>query len=137
MNLPHHRHQLDPISGRAVLWTFVVILGLFLIAYLSACASLGTAPAKSFDEQLAYAYGVHTAVTNATATALSTGAITVPEATQVEKQIETTRSLLDVAKAAEATNPTQAQSDLTLALSGLNALLTYLNAHLPTALGGK
>jgi hypothetical protein len=35
--------------------------------------------------------------------------------------------MLDAARAAEAANPTQAQNDLSLALTALTALQTYMN----------
>jgi hypothetical protein len=96
---------------------------------LTGCASLGLATPKGFDQQLAQAYGIHTAVVSATATALSTGAINSAEATQVQTQANSARAMLDTAKAAEASNPTGASNDLSLALTALTALQSYLNAQ--------
>ena len=110
-----------------------------LLALLAACAALGLAQPKSFDEQLANAYGVHTAIASAAATAVSTGAITAAEGNAIETQVIASRELLDAAKVAEQVNPSGAQTDLTLATSALTALQTYLNAHLapPAGAGAK
>ena len=94
---------------------------------LAGCASLGLATPKGFDQQLAQAYGIHTAVVSATATALQTRSITSAEAEQVQKQADSARALLDTAHTAEASNPGAAQNDLSLALTALTALQTYLN----------
>jgi hypothetical protein len=95
---------------------------------LSGCSALGLATPKSFDQSLANAYGVHTAVVSATATALASGAITSAEAGSVQIQANSARAMLDAAKAAEtAGNSTGAQNDLSLAVTALTALQTYLN----------
>lgn len=103
-------------------------LGL-VVTLIVACSALGLATPKGFDQQLATAYGVHTAVANATAVAVSTGALTSGEATQVQTQVLSARALLDTAKAVESANPAAASQDLTLAESALKALQTYLNSR--------
>jgi len=103
-------------------------LVLVLLA-LSACQSLGLAPPQSFDEKLANAYGVHTAVVQATTTALSSGSISQADAIAVQGMEKNARTLLDSAKSIEQTNPSGAQTNLGLALSALTALQTYLNTH--------
>ena len=100
-----------------------------LLALVS-CAALGLSQPKSFDEQLANAYGVHTAIASAAATAVTTGAITQAEGNAIETQVIATRELLDASRAIESTNPSGASTDLTLAVSGLAALQTYLNSKL-------
>lgn len=100
-----------------------------LLAVLSACSTLGlTAPTapQSFDQGLAQAYGVHTAVLLAATTAVQQGAITSAEASQLNTQAESARSLLDLAKSLETTNTGSAQADLTLATTALNALQDYI-----------
>ena len=99
------------------------------LCLLPACSSLGLATPKGFDQQLAVAYGTHTAVLQALATATNAGTLTSTEATQVNVQAVSARALLDAARAAEATNPAGAQTNLTLALTGLTALQGYLIAH--------
>lgn len=111
---------------------WVAFLGITggLALTIVACSTLGLASPQSFDERLANAYGVHTAVVSATATALTAGSITVAEAQAVESQEASVRALLDAAKAAEQGGNTPAASnDLTLALSGLTALQSYLNSQ--------
>lgn len=101
-----------------------------LVLILSGCSALGLATPKGFDQSLAQAYSVHTAVVQATTAAVNSGAITSAEATQVQAQTISSRALLDAAKAAEtAGNTAGANSDLTLATAALTALQQYLNSH--------
>jgi hypothetical protein len=103
-----------------------------VLATLTACASLGLAQPRSFDEQLAQAYGVHTAVVSSLATAVTTGAVNVATATKLEAQAQAARGMLDAARLAEQANNTAgAQSDLTLAMSALTALQSFLNSQMP------
>jgi hypothetical protein len=106
-----------------------VKLFLPVLLLLSGCAALGLATPKGFDQQLAEAYGVHTAVLTASTVALSTGAISSTEATQVNTQALSARTLLDTAKSIEKSNPNGASTDLTLAISALGALQSYLNSR--------
>lgn len=103
------------------------VLAALLLTGIAACSSLGLTPPKGFDQSLAEAYGVHTAVLNATTTALNSGSINSSEASEVATQATSARSLLDLAKAAEtAGNAAGAQRDLALASTALNALNSYL-----------
>src|SRR6266850_1010207 len=106
------------------------MLLLLAIFALVACKSLGLATPQSFDEQLANAYGIHTAVVSATATALQSGAISRQEAEQVQTQEASARAFLDAARAAETSgNIRGATTDLQLATGALVALQTYLNSR--------
>lgn len=108
-------------------------LVLLIALALPACASLGLTTPKGFDQSLAEAYGVHTAVLSATAVAVSTGALSSSDATQVEQMARTARGFLDAARAAERTgNTAGASNELVLATSALAALQTFLNTK-----GGK
>jgi hypothetical protein len=103
---------------------------LALLLTISGCSFFGLATPKGFDQSLAQAYSVHTAVVSATATAVASGAISSAEATQVQTQAISSRQILDLAKTAEtAGNTAGAQQNLALALTGLNALQTYLNSR--------
>lgn len=105
---------------------FTVMLAVML---LSGCASMGLSTPKGFDQQLAEAYGVHTAVLQATTTAVTAGSLTSVEATQVKAQADSARALLDAARTADAAgNPAAGNSDLQLAVGALTALQTFLNA---------
>jgi hypothetical protein len=100
-----------------------------MILWVAGCSALGLSTPKGFDQSLAEAYGVHTAVVSATAVAVSTGAISSAEATQVQTQALSSRAILDTAKSLESSNPAAAQSDLVLATTALTALQTYLNSR--------
>ena len=103
--------------------TLITLLGLV------GCKTLGLATPSSFDEQLANAYGVHTAVVTATANAITTGLISSTEGTQVQTQALSARAMLDTAKSIETSNPTGASNDMTLAVTALTALKSYLNSQ--------
>lgn len=105
------------------------ILAAAAAVLVASCATLGLATPKGFDQQLAEAYGVHTAVVNATATALTAGAITSADAGQVQVLAVQSRLLLDSAKALEGTDPSTAAGKLALATSVLTQIQTYLNSR--------
>lgn len=98
-----------------------------LLVTLTACSLFGSP--KGFDQQLAAAYGVHTAVVQATTTALTSGTITSAEAQAVQTQAISARQLLDTAHSLEGTNLATAQGDLTLATTALTAIQTYLSSR--------
>lgn len=101
-----------------------------LLVLLAGCAQLGMAPAQNFDQKLAYAYGVHTAVINATAAALDAKSIRSTDAEQVKTLADQSRSLLDAAKVASAGGDlTTANSKLLLGTQILEQLQAYLRSH--------
>lgn len=100
-----------------------------LLLVLSACSTLGVAPAQSFDQKLAYAYATHTAVLTTATNALSAGTIKSADAEQVLKLADESRALLDGAKAVSSTDPTMAGNKLALAASILTQLQSYLQAR--------
>jgi hypothetical protein len=94
---------------------------------LVGCAALGIAPAQTFDQKLAYAYGTHTAVVQAATQALNDKTITSTDALQVLKLADESRALLDASRAAlKVGDPTTANGKLVLATSILTELQTYL-----------
>lgn len=103
------------------------MVSILVLTTVMACSLFGNP--KGFDEQLASAYGVHTAVVSATATALAAGQISAADATAVQTQALTSRQLLDTARSLEGTNLSTAQGDLTLALTTLTAIQTYLSSR--------
>lgn len=103
---------------------------LFVLLLITACAQLGLTQPQSFDQKLAYAFGTHTAVLNAAATARKAGQITAEDAKQVLKLADESRSLLDAAKMTG--DPREAANKLALAVVILTQLQAYLNSH-----GGK
>lgn len=105
----------------------VLILPLLLI--LTACASLGLAPALSFSDRLAYSYATHTAVLISTTQSLEAGEIASVDASRVLKVADEARTALDGAKiAAGAGDVTTAEGRLQLATSLLTNLQAYLRA---------
>ena len=106
---------------------------LTVVLALAGCASLGLTQPKGFDQSLAEAYGVHTAVLSATATAITAGTLSSADGTAINGMAQNARTLLDSAKAAEtAGDAAGAQSKLVLATTALTTLQNYLNSH-----GGK
>lgn len=106
---------------------------LVMVSLLGACGSLGLAVPKSFDQQLAEAYGTHTAVLRATTTAVTAGSLSLADGEAINKMATESRGVLDAAKAAENSGDMAgAQNKLGLALTALTALQGYLNSH-----GGK
>lgn len=103
------------------------LLGFILV--LAGCASIGAAPAQSFDEKLAYAYGTHTAVEQAAAASVTSGAISKADGEAVLALADQSKALLDSARAVEATNATDAGNKLVLAISVLTQVQTYIQTH--------
>ena len=101
----------------------------FLFLLLSACTQLGLAPADSFDAKLAYAYGSHTSVMQAAATAVKAKDISKEDGQQVLKLADESRALLDTAKGLSGTDPATASGKLILATAILTNLQQYLRTH--------
>jgi hypothetical protein len=96
---------------------------------LTACAQLGLAPASSFSDRLAYAYGTHTAVLTSATHSLEAGEISSEDATRVLKVADQARQALDAAKLALTAGDTStAEGRLQLAVALLGELQTYLRA---------
>lgn len=103
----------------------------YAILLLSAgCASLGLAPAESFEQKLAYQYGIHTAVQQAASQALNDRAISSADATQVLKLADDARALLDGARiASQSGEVSTANGRLLLATNILVQLQAYLRSN--------
>lgn len=93
---------------------------------LTACASLGLAPAQSLDQRLAYGYSTLSAVQFAAANATAAGELSKSDAESVLKLADQSRVLLDSAKSLLATDPDGAATKLDLAV----AILAQIQAHL-------
>jgi hypothetical protein len=108
---------------------------LFLAAVLltiavSACQSLALEPAQTFNDKLAYAVATHTAVLQATTSAVTAGTLSSDEAATVLKGADNAKLALDAAKAAhEAGDEAGANTKLATALTALQALQDYLRSH--------
>lgn len=94
------------------------------------CTSMGLAPAKSFDDKLAYAYGTNTALRSAATNSLSAGSLSSDDAEEVLRLTDQARALLDSAKLASASgDPTTADGKLLLATNILTQLRAYLTSR--------
>jgi hypothetical protein len=100
-------------------------LGL-LCALLSACASLGLAPAKSLSDRLAYGYSTLSAVQFAAANATNAGELSATDAEAVLKLADQSHVLLDGAKTLLPTDPDGAATKLDLAVAILAELQNQL-----------
>lgn len=97
--------------------------------FLAGCATLGLAPASTFDERLAYAVSQNAAIRQTAANALDAGEIQLADAQYVLKTTDETRTFLDAAKAASgAGDISTAEGRLGLATSVLTTLQTYLRS---------
>jgi hypothetical protein len=125
--------QVTKQSGfvRASMIGILLALAVPSVALLAGgCTTLGVQPARSFDQQLAYAYSTHTAVLDSAANALEAGSLTVEDAEAVLAMADQSRVLLDSARlAAGAGDVTTAEGRLALATNVLQQLVAYLNAR--------
>lgn len=104
----------------------VPLLALLLIG----CASLGLAPASTFDERLAYAVSQNAAVRTAAANSLNAGDISVDDAKRVLKITDEVRTALDAARLATNVGDVQtAEGRLQLATALLVELQRYLRSQ--------
>jgi hypothetical protein len=99
----------------------------FMLVVLSACGSLGLQPAQSFNDRVAYAFGVHTAVLQSATSAVNFGDITTEEARSLLELSDRARNLIDVARTVHAAGDVEgANQRLALSLSILQELQAYL-----------
>lgn len=104
------------------------VIAAFIAITLQACTSLGLIPAQTLDQKLAYGYAGVTTALNTIATATTAGQLTSAQATHANDLVLQVKSILDDARGLESNNATVAQNDLTLALSSLTAVQTYLTS---------
>lgn len=98
-----------------------------LLFLLTACTSLGLAPASSFEERLAYAVSQNAAVRNAAAVSLERQEIALEDAQRVLKITDEVRTALDAARLASGVGDVStAEGRLQLATAILIELQNYL-----------
>jgi hypothetical protein len=101
---------------------------LLALVLVTACAAWQ--PAQTFEQKLAYAYSVHTAVLNTAATGVSLGELKAEDGQMVLRLADESRVLLDASRAAMgAGDVTTAEGQLALATQILVQLQMYLRAH--------
>lgn len=106
-------------------------LSFFAVVFLlSACASLGFAPAKDFSASLAYGYGSYTAVNNTIAASLDTHRISSEDGKNLRSIAQEARKALDLAKLAyDSGDLADASNRLSLALTILDRITAYLDTR--------
>ena len=107
--------------------TFFAVLVLVCVASgLSACSSLGIAPAQTLYQKLAYVEGAVIAVQQSVVTALQAKQITSTEGTNINNMALSVLAIVASARGLEGTNVASATNDLTLAQAALTSLQSYL-----------
>jgi hypothetical protein len=96
---------------------------------LTGCTALGFTTPQSTDQRIAYAYAGVTASLQTIAQATSAGTLSSTKASQANNMVLQVKSLLDAAKAAEATSDNEALQDLNMATAALTAVQQYLQAN--------
>lgn len=111
--------------------TLLLLLALPLAPFaLEGCAALGVSQAQTFNEKLAYGYGVHTAVLQAATSAVNAGQLSSADAMKILSDADNAKVVLDGAGAAYAAGDAAgANSKLTIATSLLTAVQAYLQTH--------
>jgi len=100
-----------------------------LVLLVAGCAAF-TQP-KTFEEQLAYAYGTHTAVLLAAASSVTAGTLSPGDGEVVLAMADQSRAVLDLAKLTATTgDTTNAEGQLALATNILTELQKYLNMRI-------
>lgn len=101
-----------------------------LLLILTACASLGLAPASTFEERLAYAVSQNAAVRETAAVSLERNELAMEDARRVLKITDEVRTALDAARlAAGAGDVSTAEGRLQLATSILVNLQAFLRSR--------
>lgn len=100
-----------------------------MLVVLTACATLGVEAPRTFNEKLTAGYTTVTAARDATATLFSSGKLSAPDAHNVESQLDTARTGLDLARQVHATNPPAGDAKLDAVVTGLTALQAYLQSR--------
>lgn len=106
----------------------LTVMAVLAFTQLTACSVFE--PAQSTEQKLAYAYGTHTAVVNATTQALNDKTISSSDAQHVLNVATDSRTILDGVKTALAAGDTKtAEGQLAMATSILAQLQSYLSTR--------
>ena len=125
-----HTAQLNPVTmekrqaGRVQALFVAVLLGLAVVSVsMSACQMIGVPTPKTFNERLASGYSSVTVVRTSAATLLNGRVITSSDAENIQKQADTAREALDIARGLTGID---AENKLDSALLILQAAQAYL-----------
>lgn len=102
------------------------LLMAFMLALLVGCAQLGVPTPDTFNQKLAVGVASVTEVRQTATTLLVAGKITSADAENIQKQADTARDGLNVARGLSGTDLSAASNKLTAATAILQALQTYL-----------
>lgn len=107
------------------------VLSLVVLAtILTGCASLGNEPAQTFNQRLAYAEGVHTAVLDAATSSISAGTVSSASGLTILNEADKAQVALNAAEAAHAAgDEAGANAKLVTALAALQALQDFLRSQ--------
>ena len=101
-----------------------------LLLLLAGCASLGLAPAQSFDQRLAYVQSGVTSARTSVAHALAAGTLKSADGQKALELTDEARAAVEAARTAQVSgDTTTAQQKLMLATSVLTQLQSYLQAR--------
>ncbi len=95
---------------------------------LTACASMGIISPSSFDERMAAAYSLNTAIRDGVDSSLNAGAVSSDEAQKALDETRTTRTALDSVRTLAGNDPIAAEGRLKLLEASLQALRARLIA---------
>lgn len=105
------------------------IVGIIIVVAVAGAVGCQSVKAPTIDQQLYAANQTVTSVEIGTKAALEAGLITKAQAQSVSSILHQVNPLLDIARAAETSNPTTAANTLGL----VNQLLAGLQAYVPVA----
>lgn len=96
---------------------------------LVACSELGLTTPQTTDQKLAYAEGTVTGILQSIPAAVAAGTLSSTKATTVNNMAVAVHQTIQVARAEETSNPSQAIVDLNLATAALTAVQNWLTAN--------
>jgi hypothetical protein len=95
---------------------------------LAACSTLGIITPVSFDERMAAAYTLNTAIRDGVDASLNAGAVSSDEAQKVLEETRTARSALDGLRTLHGNDPDAAEARLKVLEASLQALRSRMIA---------
>lgn len=105
-----------------------LILGMVMVM-MTACASLGLAPADTFSKKLAYQYGNLQGVYETVANGVTAGVISKEDGKAVIGIADNAKFLLDSSRIVYTQTGVGDEAKLRFAIAALTAAQTYINTH--------
>ena len=120
--------QLSSGGCRSIRAAFLyMILLVAILAAISSCASLGLAPANTFNDKVAMAHTSFGIASELSISALNSGVITLERAKQIRGELQNVKADLAILESIE----TAGQGDTALVkLAGINSILLKLRAEM-------